>query len=86
MDEALAQEMIVKHGKCLLLTEEPLLNSFIQSLAGRLSHSCFKNLDAPIICIGAENLPAVPLNVEQEKLMLPSAHKVQLALSELLHY
>ena len=62
------------------------MNSFAESLAGRLSRDCFKKLDAPIYTLGAANLPAVPLNVELEKMMLPNPDKVAAALEELLNY
>ena len=75
-----------RHGKALVLTEEPLLNSFAESLAGRIQRHCFRQLDAPVFTLGAANLPAIPLNVELEKQMLPSAAKVSVALGELLGY
>jgi 2-oxoisovalerate dehydrogenase E1 component len=74
------------HGRAMVLTEEPLLNSFAESLAGRISKECFTALDAPVFTIGAANLPAVPLNVDLEKQMLPNAEKVRASLSELLNY
>lgn len=77
---------VKKHGKVFVLTEEPLMNSFAESLAGRISKACFSSLDAPVWTLGAANLPAVPLNVELEKMMLPNAAKVEKALSELLRY
>ncbi len=77
---------VKNHGRVLILTEEPLLNSFAESLAGRISKACFQNLDAPVWTIGAADLPAVPLNVELEKMMLPNAVKVAMALEELLDY
>ena len=77
---------VKKHGRAFVLTEEPLLNSFAESLAGRISKECFTSLDAPVWTLGAVNLPAVPLNVELEKMMLPSAEKVGKALGELLGY
>jgi 2-oxoisovalerate dehydrogenase E1 component len=73
-----------RHGKVLVLTEEPLMNSFAESLAGRIQRHCFAQLDAPVFTLGAANLPAIALNVELEKMMLPSAAKVSAALSELL--
>jgi 2-oxoisovalerate dehydrogenase E1 component len=73
-----------KHGRAMVLTEEPLLNSFAESLAGRISKECFSALDAPVWTLGAANLPAVPLNVELEKMMLPSAEKVKDAMNSLL--
>ncbi|HEY8936942.1 MAG TPA: transketolase C-terminal domain-containing protein, partial [Cyclobacteriaceae bacterium] len=78
--------MVKKHGKVFILTEEPLLNSFAESLAGRISKSCFEYLDAPVWTLGAVDLPAVPLNVELEKMMLPNVEKVRKALQELLNY
>jgi 2-oxoisovalerate dehydrogenase E1 component len=77
---------VKKHSRAFVLTEEPLMNSFAESLAGRISKECFTSLDAPVWTLGAENLPAVPLNVELEKMMLPNAEKVAKALGELLAY
>jgi len=77
---------VEKHGRALVLTEEPLLNSFAESLAGRISKECFQHLDAPVWTFGAENLPAIPLNVDLEKMMLPSADKVSEQLEKLLAY
>ena len=73
-----------RHGKVLVLTEEPLMNSFAESLAGRIQRHCFAALDAPVFTLGAANLPAIALNVELEKQMLPSAAKVTAAVGELL--
>jgi 2-oxoisovalerate dehydrogenase E1 component len=69
-----------------VLTEEPLLNSFAESLAGRISKACFAWLDAPVWTVGASSLPAIPLNVELEKMMLPSAGKVKSEITRLLQY
>jgi 2-oxoisovalerate dehydrogenase E1 component len=80
------QAAVRRHGKVLMLTEEPLLNSFAESLAGRIQTNCFLDLDAPVATLGAANLPAIALNVELEKQMLPSAEKVGAALAKLLAY
>jgi 2-oxoisovalerate dehydrogenase E1 component len=80
------QAAVRRHGKVLVLTEEPLLNSFAESLAGRIQTNCFLDLDAPVSTLGAANLPAIALNVELEKQMLPSAEKVGVALAKLLAY
>ncbi|PSR57495.1 tungsten formylmethanofuran dehydrogenase [Adhaeribacter arboris] len=86
LNEEFLETVIKQHGKALLLTEEPLLNSFIESLAGRLAQRCFRYLDAPLFTLGAENVPAVPLNVNLENRMLPNAEKVAAAINRLLHY
>ncbi|WP_162426362.1 alpha-ketoacid dehydrogenase subunit alpha/beta [Pontibacter pudoricolor] len=75
-----------RHGKALVLTEEPLMNSFAESLAGRISKECFQQLDAPVYTLGAANLPAIPLNVELEKMMLPNPEKVAATIEDLLNY
>ncbi|MBX2943068.1 MAG: tungsten formylmethanofuran dehydrogenase [Cyclobacteriaceae bacterium] len=74
------------HGRAFVLTEEPLMNSFAESLAGRISKECFTALDAPVWTYGAANLPAVPLNVDMEKRMLPNAEKVKVELKKLFDF
>lgn len=86
IDEELIFESASRHGKCLVLTEEPVHNGFAQSIASRISQACFRKLDAPVKVIGAENLPAIPLNSTLEKTMLPNADKVEVAIEELLNY
>ncbi|GAA4010390.1 dehydrogenase E1 component subunit alpha/beta [Hymenobacter fastidiosus] len=86
LDFEAVQAAVRRHGKALVLTEEPLMNSFAESLAGRIQRTCFRQLDAPVFTLGAANLPAIALNVELEKQMLPSAEKVAAALAELLGY
>jgi 2-oxoisovalerate dehydrogenase E1 component len=84
LDEDLIFATVKKHGKCLILTEEQQNNSFAEALAGRISKSCFRFLDAPVEVLGAMNLPAVPMNVILENAMLPNAEKVSQRLEELL--
>jgi 2-oxoisovalerate dehydrogenase E1 component len=62
------------------------MNSFAESLAGRISKEFFTFLDAPVWTIGAANLPAVPLNVDLEKMMLPNPEKVKEGLKTLLEF
>ena len=76
LDEELIFDVVRKHGKCLMLTEEQQNNSFAEALAGRISHHCFRRLDAPVEVLGALNLPAVPMNMILEAVMLPNAMKV----------
>ncbi|MBI1767991.1 MAG: tungsten formylmethanofuran dehydrogenase [Bacteroidetes bacterium] len=86
LDWETVKASVEKHNRAFVLTEEPLLNSFAESLAGRISKECFKHLDAPVWIFGATNLPAVPLNVDLEKMMLPNAEKVATELEKLLSY
>jgi len=86
LDAATVFGSVRKHGRCLVVTEEPVENSFAQALAGRISAECFRDLDAPVRVIGSENLPAIPLNSILEAAMLPNADKVRNAMRELLDY
>lgn len=86
LDEELIFETVKRHGKCLVLTEEQLNNSFAEALSGRIAQHCFRFLDAPVQTLGALNLPAVPMNVVLEQEMLPSAEKVKVKIQELLSY
>jgi 2-oxoisovalerate dehydrogenase E1 component len=86
LDEKLVFERVNKHGKCLVLTEEPYNNSFAQSLAGKIQEHCFEQLDAPVFVMGSENLPAIPLNSILEETMIPNAGKVSKKIAEILLY
>jgi 2-oxoisovalerate dehydrogenase E1 component len=82
LDEAAIFESAKQHGKCLVVTEEPVHCTFAQSLAARISENCFRWLDAPVRTIGAANMPAVPLNETLEKTMILSIEKVAKAMEE----
>ena len=86
LDEEAMYEATKRHGRCLVVTEEPVNNTFAQSLAARIQENCFQWLDAPVRTIGAENMPAIPLNETLEKAMVPSIEKVEAAIGDLLAY
>ncbi|MBA3828866.1 MAG: tungsten formylmethanofuran dehydrogenase [Taibaiella sp.] len=86
LDEELIYKTVKKHGKCIVLTEEQLRNSFCEALAGRIAQNCFQYLDAPVQTIGALDLPAVPMNMILEAAMLPNADKVAERIGRLLNW
>jgi 2-oxoisovalerate dehydrogenase E1 component len=86
LDWDMVETQVRKHGRVFILTEEPLMNSFAESLAGRISKECFRSLDAPVWTYGAANLPAVPLNVDLEKMMLPTTAKVREEMKKWMEY
>jgi 2-oxoisovalerate dehydrogenase E1 component len=77
---------VKKCGKCLVVTEEPSENSFSRALQGRIQEECFQQLDAPVMIIGSENMPAIPLNSVLEVTMIPSVEKVKAKINQLLNY
>lgn len=86
LDEATVMAAVREHGRCLVVTEEQLTNSFAQALAGRINEACFAHLDAPVRAIGSVDMPAIPLNSTLEAAMIPDAEKVAAALEELLRF
>jgi len=77
---------VKKCGKCLVVTEEPSDNSFSRALQGRIQEECFQQLDAPVMVIGSENMPAIPLNSTLEETMIPSEEKVRQKILSILAY
>jgi len=86
LDEETILKSVKKSKKCLVVTEEPTNNSFARSLAGLIQEKCFKYLDAPVMVIGSENMPAIPLNATLEQTMIPSMEKVRAKMDALLNY
>ncbi|MAX71936.1 MAG: tungsten formylmethanofuran dehydrogenase [Flavobacteriaceae bacterium] len=86
LDEATIMKSVKKTGKCLVVTEEPSNNSFARALSGKIQEECFRYLDAPVMTIGSENMPAIPLNSTLEQTMIPSTEKVKAKIEALLNY
>lgn len=86
LDEETIMESVKKTKKCLVVTEEPSNNSFSRALSGKIQEECFRSLDAPVMTIGSENMPAIPLNSTLEQTMIPSTEKVKVKINELLNY
>ncbi len=86
LDEDAIFKAVRKCNRCLVLTEEPAQNSFARSISGLISEKCFTSLDAPVMTLGSECLPAIPLNSTLEQTMLPNAEKVSAAIQSLLRF
>jgi 2-oxoisovalerate dehydrogenase E1 component len=84
LDEELIFERVKLHGKCIIVTEEQQNNSFAEALAARIMKNCFQHLDAPVEVVGALNVPAIPININLEKEVLPNADKVEGVIRNLL--
>ena len=77
---------VSKTNRCIVLTEEPVANSFAQALSGRIASECFSDLDAAPVVVGSVELPAIPLNSEMEYEVLPNADKVAEAIKAILAF
>ncbi|MGV0919075.1 alpha-ketoacid dehydrogenase subunit alpha/beta [Empedobacter falsenii] len=86
LDEETIFNSVKKHNRCIVLTEEVKQNSFAQSIAGLINEECFEYLDAPIRVLGAQDMPAIPLNSTLEAEMLPNAEKLKTLINSVLSY
>ena len=85
-DEELVMTSVSRHGRALILTEEPTKNSFAKAISGEIQNQCFSKLDAPILVLGSEDTPAIPLNKTLEATLLPNPKKVEKSLEYLFNY
>lgn len=85
LDWALIAESVKRHGKALVLTEEPPLNSFAEAISGRIARELFRFLDAPVGLVGSENVPAIPSSSILEQAYLPGIERTSAALFKLLN-
>ncbi|WP_312553528.1 alpha-ketoacid dehydrogenase subunit alpha/beta [Empedobacter brevis] len=86
LDEETIFNSVKKHNRCIVLTEEAKQNSFAQSVAGLINEECFEFLDAPVRVLGAQDMPAIPLNSILETEMLPNPKKLSTLISSVLSY
>jgi 2-oxoisovalerate dehydrogenase E1 component len=86
LDKTTIFNSVKKHNRCIVLTEEQVSNSFAQSLVGLISEECFEFLDAPVRILGSKDVPAIPLNSNLEKEMLPNSTKLKEIINSLLMY
>ncbi|MGV0924378.1 alpha-ketoacid dehydrogenase subunit alpha/beta [Empedobacter tilapiae] len=86
LDEETIFNSVKKHNRCIILTEEAKQNSFAQSVAGLINEECFEYLDAPIRVLGAQDMPAIPLNSTLEAEMLPNSEKLKALINSVLAY
>lgn len=86
IDYPTIKSSVEKNGKCLLVTEEPTENGFMQAIGGWIAEHCFQKLDAPVKTVGSICTPAIPLNSTLEQAYLPNADKVKEAITSLLNF
>ena len=86
LDKEAMFESVKKHNRCLVLTEDAIENSYARNIAGLIQENCFKFLEAPVMAMGSESMPAIPLNSILEVTMIPNADKVEKKMKELLAF
>jgi 2-oxoisovalerate dehydrogenase E1 component len=86
LDHEMINDVVRRHGKVMLVTEESVEASFTLGLAGRIQRDNFEFLDAPVLIVGSVDTPAIPLNSILEATLLTSGEKVKTALTDLMNY
>lgn len=86
LDHEMINDVVRRHGKVMLVTEESVEASFTLGLAGRIQRDNFEFLDAPVSIVGSVDTPAIPLNSTLEATLLTSGEKVKTALTDLMNY
>jgi 2-oxoisovalerate dehydrogenase E1 component len=86
LDHEMINDVVRRHGKVMLVTEESVEASFTLGLAGRIQRDNFEYLDAPVSIVGSVDTPAIPLNSILEATLLTSGEKVKTALTDLMNY
>jgi 2-oxoisovalerate dehydrogenase E1 component len=86
LDESLIFEKTKLYHRVIVVTEESVHSSFAQSVAARIQQNCFQYLDAPVLTVGSENLPAIPLNETLEIEMVFSSQKLISTIKQLIAY
>ncbi|MFB1023309.1 MAG: thiamine pyrophosphate-dependent enzyme [Vicingaceae bacterium] len=86
LDKEAIFNSVRKHNRCLVLTEDAIENSFARNIAGLIQEECFTSLEAPVMAMGSESMPAIPLNSILEQTMIPNAQKVLAKMKDLLNY
>ena len=86
IDYEAIQTSVNKNGKCILVTEEPSENGFMQAIGGWIAEHCFTALDAPVKTVGSVCTPAIPLNSILEQTYLPNPEKVRSAIDHILEF
>lgn len=86
LDKETIFNSVRKHNRCLVLTEDAIENSFARNIAGLIQEECFTSLEAPVMAMGSESMPAIPLNSVLEQTMVPNADKVVMKMKELINF
>lgn len=86
LDKETIFNSVRKHNRCLVLTEDAIENSFARNIAGLIQEECFTSLEAPVMAMGSESMPAIPLNSVLEQAMIPNAEKVAKKMEQLLMF
>ena len=86
LDKEAIIEAASKTGKVLLITEDNKEGSIISEVAAIIAENCLFDLDAPIMRLAGEEIPAMPYAPTMEKFFLITPDKVEKEMRKLAEF
>ncbi|MDQ3387384.1 MAG: alpha-ketoacid dehydrogenase subunit beta, partial [Actinomycetota bacterium] len=86
LDKASILDSAKKTGKFLVVSEANLTGSFSGEIASIVAEEAFEWLDAPVMRLGAPDVPAAAFAKPMMDYFVPSAEKIEAAMLELARY
>lgn len=86
LDKEAIMEAASKTGKVLLITEDNKEGSVISEVAAIIAENCLFDLDAPIMRLAGEDVPAMPYAPTMEKFFLITPEKVEKEMRKLAEF
>lgn len=86
LDKEAIIEAASKTGKVLLITEDNKEGSVISEVAAIIAENCLFDLDAPIMRLAGEDVPAMPYAPTMEKFFLVTPEKVEREMRKLAEF
>ncbi len=86
LDKETILESVKKTGKALIVHEDNLTLGLGAEIAAIIASDAFEFLDAPVMRLGAPDVPAVPFSQPMQDFFMPNADKIEKAIRKLAAY
>ena len=86
LDKDTILESVKKTGKALIVHEDNLTLGLGAEIAAIIAGDAFESLDAPVMRLGAPDVPAVPFSQPMQDFFMPNADKIEKAIRKLAAY
>lgn len=86
LDKETIMEAASKTGKVLLITEDNKEGSIISEVSAIIAENCLFDLDAPIMRLAGDEIPAMPYAPTMEKFFLVTPEKVEQAMRKIAEF
>ena len=86
LDKETILDSVKKTGKALIVHEDNLTLGLGAEIAAIIASDAFEFLDAPVMRLGAPDVPAVPFSQPMQDFFMPNADKIEKAIRKLANY